>query len=131
MPRKALFMGISVIVLALAMMGAAFATGMDFSNIGALSGGKADLTQINTDHVGFISSADGCGVDRVVLSFDRDLTAGSTIWVMVADDEHIIGIKILGSFLSKDDEVVVILNELLTLKDICDSTKIAVAVAER
>jgi hypothetical protein len=127
MSRKALLIGLTVIVLALGVVGAAYATGMDFSNIGALSSGKADLVQINTDHVGFLSCLDG--VDRVALSFDRDLTAGSTIWVTVDDEVH--GWKVLESFLSKDDEVIIQLDEILDIDDIHSSKKVTVAVAER
>lgn len=129
MSRKALLIGIAVTVLALGVMGAAFATGMNLSNIGALSSGRAELVQINTDDVGFLSSADGSGVDRVALSFDRDLTAGSTIWVTVNDEVH--GWKVLDSFLDKDDEVIVGLEETLEIEDFGKSYKVKVAVAER
>lgn len=118
-----------VIVLSLGVIGAAYATGMDFSNVGALSSGKADLAQANTDDVGFLSATDGSGVDRVALSFDRDLAAGSTVWVKVDDEVH--GWKVLGSFLSKDNEVIVQLDEELDIGDICKSNKVSVAVAER
>ena len=127
MSTKALLIGIAVVVLALGVMGAAFATGMDFSNVGALSSGKAELAQINTDDVGFLSTADG--IDRVVLSFDRDLTAGSTIWVSVNDEVY--GWKVLGSFLHKDAEVIVGLDETLEVEDFGKSYKVKVAVAER
>ena len=127
MSGKVLLIGIAVIVLALGLMGAAFATGMDFFNVGALSSGKADLTQINTDDVGFLSTADG--IDRVVLSFDRDLTAGSTIWVSVNDEVY--GWKVLGNFLDKDAEVIVGLDQTLEVEDFGKSYKVKVAVAER
>lgn len=130
MSRKALLIGAAIIALALGVMGAAFATGMDFFNVGALSSGKADVVQINTDHVGFISSPGGSGVDRVALSFDRDLTAGSTIWVTVDDEVH--GWKVLESFLSRDGEVIIQLDMVLNIDDIGTGTKtVTVAVAER
>jgi len=129
MPGKALLIGAAVIVLALGVMGAAYATGMDFSNVGALSAGKGELAQINTDDVGFVSSPDGSGVDRVALSFDRDLTAGSTIWVTV--DDEVQGWIVLGSFLDKGEEVIVQLDETLDIDDIHSSKKVKVAVAER
>jgi len=129
MSGKAIMTGIAVIVLALGEIGTAFATGMDFSNIGALSSGKADLVQVNTDDIGFLSADNGCGVDRVALSFDRDLTAGSTIWVTI--DDEVRGWKVLDSDLSKDDEVIIELDEVLDIDDIHSSKKVTVAVAER
>jgi len=129
MQAKCLLTGVAVIVLALGVMGAAYAIGMDFSNVGALSVGEAELAQISTDHVGFLSSPGGCGVDRVALSFDRDLTAGSTIWVAINDEVH--GCKVLESFLSKGDEIIVELDETLQIQDFGISTKVKVAVAER
>lgn len=129
MRAKSLLIMAVVIVLSLGVIGAAYATGMDFSNVGALSSGKADLAQANTDDVGFLSATDGSGVDRVALSFDRDLAAGSTVWVKVDDEVH--GWKVLGSFLSKDNEVIVQLDEELDIGDICKSNKVSVAVAER
>ena len=129
MSGKAILIGIILIVLALGAIGAAYATGMDFSNIGALSSGQGEPVQINTDDVGFISSPDGSGVDRVALSFDRDLNAGSTIWATVNDEVH--GWTVLGSFLHQDDEVIVQLDEVLDPDDIGPGTKVKVTVAER
>lgn len=129
MQKKALLIGVAAIVLALGAIGAAFATGMDFSNIGALSSGKADLVQINTDDVGFLPAPDGSGINRVALSFDRDLTAGSTIWVTVNDEVD--GWIVLDSFLGKDDEVIVGLNQTLEIEDFGQSYKVSVSVAER
>ena len=129
MSKKALMIGAAVIVLALGVMGAAFATGMDFSHVGALSSGKADVVQINTDDVGFISADDGFGVDRVALSFDCDLTKDSTIWVTIDDEVH--GWTVLDSFLDKDDEVIVELDPILEIDDIGKGTKVRVTVAER
>lgn len=127
MSAKALLIGAAVIALALGVMGAAYATGMNFSNVGALSSGNGELVQINTDDIGFLSCLDG--VDRVALSFDRDLTAGSTIWVTVDDEVH--GWKVLDSFLSKDNEVIIQLDEILDIDDIHSGKKVTVAVAER
>ena len=134
MSKKALLIGVAVIVLALGVVGAAFAIGMDFFNVGALSSGKADVVQINTDDVGFLSSPDGKGVDRVALSFDRDLTAGTTMWVTIEIDgcgEEVHGWTVLGSFLSKDGEVIVPLDEVLKVDDIGEVKKVTVTVAER
>ena len=127
MSGKALLIGIAVIVLALGVMGAAFATGMDFSNVGALSAGEGDIEQIDTDYIGFIG--DESGVVGVALSFTRDLTADSTIWVTINDEVH--GWKVLDSFLSQDDEVIIQLDEVLDIDDIHSSQKVKVAVAER
>jgi len=129
MPRKAILIGIAVMAVSIAVIGVAFATGMDFFNVGALSSGEAELVQIDTDDVGFLSSADGSGVDRVALSFDRDLTEGSTIWVMVNDEVH--GCKVLDDYLDEDDEVIVGLDETLEIEDFGKSYKVKVAVAER
>jgi len=135
MSRKVLLIGITVIVLALGVIGAAFATGMDFLNVGALSSGKADLVQINTDDVGFLSAEDGSGVDRVALSFDRDLTAGSTIWVTVevhgGPKAEVHGWIVLDNFLDEDDEVTVPLDKVIKVDDIGKIKKVTVAVAER
>jgi len=129
MSGKAIMIGIAVIVLALGVVGAAFATGMDFSNVGALSSGKADLVQVNTDDVGFLPAPDGSGVNRVALSFDRDLTEGSTIWVMI--DDEVRGWKVLDSDLSEEDEVIIGLDGVLDIEDFGKSYKVSVAVAER
>ena len=127
--RKALLIAVALVVLALGVMGAAFATGMDFFNVGALSSGEAELVQINTDDVGFLSSPDGKGVDKVALSFDRDLTAGSTIWVTIDDEVH--GWKVLDGDLSKDGEVIIRLDEVIKIDDIGKGSNVSVAVAER
>ncbi len=135
MKIKALLIAAVVIVLALGVLGAAYATGMNFSNVGALSAGEAAVVQVNTDDVGFLSAGDGSCVDRVALSFDRDLAAGSTIWVTV--DVHgcpkieAHGWTILGSFLSKNGEVIVPLDEVLEVDDIDKIKKVTVTVAER
>jgi len=121
--------GIAFIVLALGTMGAAYATGMDFSNVGALSAGKSDLVQVNTDDVGFLPAPDGSGINRVALSFDRDLTAGSTIWVTIDDEVH--GWKVLNNFMGQDDELIIRLDQTLDIDDIHSSKKVKVAVAER
>ena len=129
MSRKALLLGTAVIVLALGVMGAAFATGMDFFNVGALSSGQVELTQVNTDHVGFLPASDGSGIDRVALSFDRDLTAGSTVWVTVNDE--VSGWEVLLSPLPEAVEVIIGLDQTLETEDFGQSYKVKVAVAER
>ena len=142
MPRKALLMAVAVVVLALGVMGAAFATSMEFSNVGALSSGKAELTQVNTDDIGFLSADDGSGVDKVAISFDWDLGAGSTIWVTVeahgcpghgcpGADIEVHGWKVLDRFLDEDSEVIVQLDDVIKVDDISKIKKVTVAVAER
>ena len=127
MSRKRILVAVAIMVLALGVIGAAFATGMDFSNVGVLSSGEADLAQANTDDIGFIG--DKSGIVGVALSFDRDLSKGSTVWVTVNDEVH--GWKVLDSFLDKDDEVIVGLDETLPVEDFGKSYKVKVAVAER
>lgn len=129
MSARPLLIGIMVMVLALGVIGAALATGMDFSNVGVLSSAGAELAQVNTDRVGFISMPDGSGVGGVALSFDRDLTALSTIWVTI--DGQVQGWKVLDSFLGADAEVIVQLDEVLPIADIGSGTGVTVAVAER
>lgn len=129
MKTKSLLITAAVIVLALGVIGAAYATGMDFSNVGALSAGQADMAQVNTDDVGFLSAADGSCVDRVALSFDRDLPAGSTVWVTIVGKTN--GWKVLSSYLPKDGEVIVPLAPPLAISDIPTSNNVLVTVAER
>ncbi|MBU2009864.1 MAG: hypothetical protein KJ624_08540 [Chloroflexi bacterium] len=129
MSARPVLIGLMVMVLALGAIGAALATGMNFSNVGALSSAGAELPQVNTDRVGFISLPDGSGVGGVALSFDRDLAAGSTIWVAI--DGQVQGWKVLDSFLSADGEAIVPLDEVLKVADIGDGTGVTVAVAER
>jgi hypothetical protein len=98
--------------------------------------------QINTDDVGFLSSPDGKGVDKVALSFDRDLTAGSTIWVTIevqgcpghgfpGADGEVHGWKVLDRFLDEDDEVIVQLDDVIKVDDMGKIKEVTVAVAER
>ena len=75
--RKALLIGLIVCVLALGGIGAAFATGMNFSGVHALSVGKGPVPQINVDYASFhLSSAYTLPVtvDGVYISFDKDIT---------------------------------------------------------
>ena len=74
--RKRLLIGVIVVVLALGTIGAAFATGMDFSNVGELSLGYTEVSQVNCDFVGyelFTGGGIGVVVDGVYISFDKDL----------------------------------------------------------
>ena len=70
--RKALIIGLIVCVLAVGGIGAAFATGMTFTNVGALSLGIEPVPQVDCDYVGFhLKSAQGLPVtvDGVYLRF--------------------------------------------------------------
>lgn len=76
--KRALLVGAIVCVLAVSGIGAAFATGMGFTNVGALSLGVQNIPQINTDYVGYhLSSAYTLPVtvDKVTISLDTDLSS--------------------------------------------------------
>jgi hypothetical protein len=78
--RKSLLIGVVLVVLALGTMGAAFATGMDFSNVGALSLGFGAVPQINCDYVGFhldSANAKPVVVDGVYLSFNQSFSGAA------------------------------------------------------
>ncbi len=121
-------------LLGLGGVGAAYATGMDFANIGALSSGEGQLVQVNTDYMGFVGEEDG--VVAVVLSFDRDLRAGTTIWVTVKvpgipkPKNEIRGWLTLGSFLDKSQDVTVPLDDVIEPDDVDKIQKVTVTVAE-
>ena len=74
--RKALLIGLMVCVLALGGIGAAFATTMNFENVGELSLGHELVSQVNCDYVGYELDT-GCNlaveVNGVYISFDKDL----------------------------------------------------------
>jgi hypothetical protein len=129
MRTKAFTITSVLIVMALGVIGAAYATGMNIVNVGALSAGQASMEQVNTDDVGFISAADGSCVDRVAVSFESDLPAGSTIWVTIVGKTS--GWKVLGSYLPADNEVIVTLTPPLAVSDVPSSNYVTVTVAER
>ena len=82
--KKAIIISLLVCVLALGSVGAAFATGMGFSNVGALSLGVEPVPQINTDYIGFhlVSSATApVTVDGVYISLDKNLTGTNAVSV--------------------------------------------------
>jgi hypothetical protein len=130
---KFLVTGIVIVILALSAIGTAFATGMNISNVGILSSGGAEIPQVNVDHVGFISSPDGQGVDRIAISFDRDLVAGSTIWVTISGE--IYGYEVLANPLAKNAEIIIHLQMIIKTEDIgsgmIEPGNIVVTVAER
>jgi len=82
--RRVLLIGLIVCVLAMGGIGAAFATGMGFSNVGALSLGTGDVPQVNVVDVGWeLYSGAGLGVvvDGVYLKLDRNIAAGTVIFI--------------------------------------------------
>jgi len=88
--RKALLIGLIVCVLALSGIGAAFATGLDFTNgVGALSYGQSQVPQANVDEIYWgVETHDGAAVPDVSfvrLSFDQYLNKGTLIGVAVYD----------------------------------------------
>lgn len=116
MQSKGIFIALALIIMSLGAIGAAFATGMNFSNVGALSSSEAQIPQVNVDHIGFLSTSDGSGVDRIALSFDRDLTAGSTIWITIYGKVY--GYEVLADPLPKDEETIIQLQTILKVEDI-------------
>lgn len=85
--KKALLIGLIVCVLATGGIGAAFATGMGFSNVGALSAGRANIPQVNVDGITWVVESDHpASAHWVKLSFDQDL--GSDVGI---------GVDVLGS----------------------------------
>jgi len=135
MPRRALFTGIAVVVLALGAIGAAFATGMSFSNIGALSSGTGDIPQVNTTYAGYIT----CGevnhlkVVKVVAAFDRDLGKGSQVYagVMSTDGDYVAkGSRVLLRDREAGERVCIPMNQYSVRVDPEDIGEIKVAVAQ-
>ena len=135
MSRKALLMAAAVVVLALGVMGAAFATGMEFSNVGALSSGTGDIPQVNTTYTGYVTCGDidHVRVVKVVAAFDRDLGKGSQIYagVINTDGDYIAkGHKILLCDRQAGGKVCVLMNQYSTWVDLEDIDEIKVAVAQ-
>ena len=88
--RKSLLIGLVVCLLALGGIGAAFATGMGFSGVGAISSGQTGVNQANTDYIGYrLQAPPGGGaipwVNGIWLSFDTDLRENAVIWVQTRD----------------------------------------------
>jgi len=82
--KKSLLIGLIVAVLALGGIGAAFATGMNVTGVGALSEGVGVVDQIDTDYVGYTLCNNGDPrVDGVNLSFTQNLKAGDQIWIQL------------------------------------------------
>ena len=132
MSKKALMIGVAVIVLALGVVGAASATGMTFSNVGALSSHQYSVPpKVNADKVVYITS--GGLVVSVTLSFDSDLKAGSQIHVALLDknanviDQGRTAVDGLAYDLPAADTVDIVLNGGNQTLDSIDSAKVTVA----
>lgn len=83
--RKALLIGLIICVLAMGGIGAAFATGMNFTNVGSLSLDYEGVSQVNCDFVGYeLHTGAGIGVvvDGVYISFDKNLHSGANSTVL-------------------------------------------------
>ena len=91
--RKHLLIGVIVVVLALGTMGAAFATNVGFSNVGALSLGHDSVNDVDVDFVGYELDT-GCNlpveVNGVYISFTEDLHSdpnSTVIFVSLRGDD--------------------------------------------
>ena len=138
MSAKALLISIAAVVLSLGVIGAAFATGMDFFNVGALSSGTEAITQVDTDYVGYTpcesSMVDSLKVCKVIASFTKHLGAGSQIYAGVtADGDYIAkGKVILTQKLVKQHEIEIPMNQLQESFDPkSKALAVTVTVAER
>jgi len=85
--RKAILIGLIVCALAVGGIGAAFATGMNFNGVKALSVGMGGVPQINVDYAAFHLSSEyqlPVTVDGVYISFDQSFT-NAAVSVTVRD----------------------------------------------
>jgi len=86
--KKALLIGVIVCTLAVGGIGAAFAAGMSFSNVGVLSLGVTAVPEVEADYIGFhLVSAAGqpVTVDGVYLSLDTDISGTNAVSVSLRD----------------------------------------------
>ena len=82
--KKAILIGLIVCVLALSGIGAAFAAGMGFSNVGVLSLGIEDIPTVNADYIGYhLTSSLGAAVvvDGVYISLNQDIGPNNAVSV--------------------------------------------------
>ena len=135
MSWRTLLMGMAVTVLALATIGAAFATGMDIFNVGALSSGTKAVSRVDTDHLGYTTcgTVDSLKVCKVIASFTKDLRAGAQIYAGVtANGEYIAKGKVVSKAkLDAHDEMGIPMNQLQKSFDPAASLAIRITVAER
>jgi len=74
--RRTLLIGVIVVVVALGTIGAAFATNVGFSNVGALSLGHDAVKDVDCDYIGYeLDTGDNLPVevDGVYISFTENL----------------------------------------------------------
>ena len=88
--KKALLIGLIVCVLAIGGIGAAFATGLNYKGMGALSTGKSWVPQANVDEIYWGLEVDDPKdntpwINCVRLSFDKNLAKGTVIAVVLYD----------------------------------------------
>lgn len=91
--KKALLIGVIVSVLALGGIGAAFATGLNFTNgVGSLSTGVGTVPQVNVtvlnwgpDDLYYNPITEEPTLTRVWITFDQSLNTGTGIIVSVYD----------------------------------------------
>ena len=84
--RRALLLGLIVAVLAMGGIGAAYAGGMGFTEVGALSLGVEEIPEIDADYIGFhLSSAYTLPVtvDGVYISLDTSIDGTNAVSVSV------------------------------------------------
>lgn len=119
-----------VCVLVIGGIGATFATGMTFSNVGALSLKEYSVPQVNVDYLYYHIRSDTECVVEAILTFDGDLGAGSHILIALLDSEGTVidqGFKTLDYNLHKGSTVTIVLNGQDQLfESICEA-KVTVA----
>jgi len=109
--RKSLII-LMVCVLGISGMGAAFATDMDFTNVGSLSLEQHSVPQVNVTHLYYHIRSDTLIVVEAILSFDVALGAGSQILVSLMDGTPAVidrGLKTLDSYLAAGSAVTILL----------------------
>lgn len=92
--RKTLLIGLVLCVVALGSMGAAFAAGLGFTGVGALSLGETWVPTVNADYIGFHLSSSYTNpvtVDGVYISLDQDIgpTDAVSVSLRAADDSEL------------------------------------------
>ena len=118
-----------VCVLVIGGIGVAFATGMVFDNVGALSSAVHETPKVNCDGIAYL----GDPVVSVLLSFDSDLKAGSQIHVALLNaggeviDWGATPETGLVSYLSADDSVTIDMKVGDQTLDSIDTDKVTVA----
>lgn len=84
MRKKAILIGVIICVLTLSGIGSAFAAGMGFTDVGALSLGITWVPEVNADYIGYhLDSAiyEPVIVDGVYISLDQDIGPDNAVSV--------------------------------------------------